>query len=117
MATKNDIKRVFSRALERFPDSVRTAVFQRVTSGGASDNPTIESTTTVNNTLQVQYNSSEINGSSIMVGDFKIMLFANELPDQPQSGDSVNWNGVDVTIINAYLDPSGAVYILQVRQT
>jgi hypothetical protein len=114
MAKSTDVVRVLTRAIDRFPDAVKNASFTSIQGGGYKQ-PSYETAIDVPNTLRVNYSTTEVDGSSVQRGDFKLMMFVSSLNQAPTSGSQVVWDSVPVTVVNVDLDPTGAVYILQVR--
>jgi len=78
-----------------------------------SDNVIASDTT---NGIRLEFDKSQFNGSSIQVGDYKIVMVQQGLAVDVRA-DNVNmtFNGVDVFIVSVSEDAARAVYTLHVR--
>ena len=66
------------------------------------------------------YKETEIDGTSIKMGDRKIVILGGTLPDavDPEPGDTITIEGVEWRIVPSGVmrDPVGATFTCQVRQ-
>lgn len=66
--------------------------------------------------IRVEYDKSQVDGSSIQVGDYLVKVLQQGLTVDVRADDvSMTFNGVEVTIQSVSEDAARAVYDLQVR--
>lgn len=66
--------------------------------------------------IRMEYDKSQIDGSSIQVGDYIVKVLQQGLTVDVRADDvSMTFDGVEVTIQSVSEDPARAVYDLQVR--
>jgi hypothetical protein len=66
--------------------------------------------------IRLEFDKSQFNGSSIQVGDYKIVMVQQGLTvDIRADNVKMTFNGVDVSIVSVSEDAARAAYTLQVR--
>ena len=67
--------------------------------------------------LREEYNAQQIDGQSIQVNDFKLLIVASEFTTIQPTADGLSciYDGRTITVKRAMLDAANAMYTLQVR--
>jgi hypothetical protein len=100
---------------------VRDAVFYKTESSAGTGLLTMTALYATVKPLCLPYRSQDIDGSTVLVGDEKCFIRAGELAAvaSPAAGDYLTETGSGLRreVIAARLDPTGSLWVLQVRRS
>lgn len=78
--------------------------------------PVADVTSDTTKGIRIEFNKSQIDGQSVQVGDYQILVLQQGLNTDVRADNvTMTFNGVDVEIIAVSEDPAQAVYTLHVR--
>ena len=115
------LTRQLDRLFERVAELVRDCVFYKTESSAGTGLLLPPSLTAGVKALVAAYRSGDIDGSSVQVGDERLLIRARELQDVPMpgAGDYVIevLTGLRREVIAARLDPTGTFWTIQGRRS
>jgi hypothetical protein len=116
---KSIVSKEMARSFDLVDELVRSCIFYRVESPETTGLLDPADLSVTARALFVDYHSQDIDGSSVLVGDEKCFVIADELGQLvPGAGDYLVevLSGIRRNIIAARKDPTDAFWILQVRR-
>jgi len=122
MGLSATIASAVSSAFTSLGDLARTVTYQHRTTAdenryNASTGTVTDASTSISiSAVLLRYKSSQIDQVAILATDQKLIFIASQITFEPSLNDYILIDGEIWDIVNKSKDPSGAIWILQIRK-